>query len=489
MGFTLVVVLSACGVPRIGGFEKPPDFGAIYTAAAQTVVAQATLASGQTAVAQLTQIAQHTATPSASPSPTPTATDTPSPTPTDTPTPTATFTPLPPTATFTATPIPPTATPRPIPCHWAQFVSDVTVPDGSVFAPGAVFTKTWRLRNIGSCTWNMGYYIVYVSGERMQTRNAFGLPRVVRPGETVDVSAEFVAPSNPGRYRSNWMLSDPFGNTFGIGTNAQRPFWVEIVVKTPPPQYPFDFTAQMCNATWRNATRSLPCPGNPSSPDGSVVLLTAPLLENGRREDEPTLWTRPEQVRGGLIQGIYPLYRVREGDHFMADLGCLANSRQCNVTFYLDYKLPGKAARNLGSWNEVYDGRLTRVVLDLSRLAGSSVQFILRVENNGKAADANAFWLMPSIRRGVSPDPESIPAVQAARAEIAAALGIAPTQLAIVSAEAVQWSDSCLGVYRPGEVCAEMIVPGYRVIFTYNGRYFEAHTDQNGDLIFWFETT
>jgi len=29
-------------------------------------------------------------------------------------------------------------------CDQAQFVSDLTAPDGSSFAPGAAFTKTWK---------------------------------------------------------------------------------------------------------------------------------------------------------------------------------------------------------------------------------------------------------------------------------------------------------------------------------------------------------
>ena len=29
------------------------------------------------------------------------------------------------------------------------FVADVTVPDGTIFSPGAAFTKTWRLKNAG----------------------------------------------------------------------------------------------------------------------------------------------------------------------------------------------------------------------------------------------------------------------------------------------------------------------------------------------------
>jgi hypothetical protein len=55
------------------------------------------------------------------------------------------------------TPVVPTSTPpptlTPVPCDRAAFVADVTVPDGTNFAPGTTFVKTWRLKNNGSCTW------------------------------------------------------------------------------------------------------------------------------------------------------------------------------------------------------------------------------------------------------------------------------------------------------------------------------------------------
>ncbi len=43
----------------------------------------------------------------------------------------------------------------------AQFVADVTVPDGTRYDPGATFTKTWRLRNAGTCTWTTSYTMVF----------------------------------------------------------------------------------------------------------------------------------------------------------------------------------------------------------------------------------------------------------------------------------------------------------------------------------------
>ena len=57
-------------------------------------------------------------------------------------------------------------------CDQAQFVSDLTAPDGAAFAPGAAFTKTWRLANIGTCTWTSAYNLVW-AGWRFHRRAAF----------------------------------------------------------------------------------------------------------------------------------------------------------------------------------------------------------------------------------------------------------------------------------------------------------------------------
>jgi len=88
-------------------------------------------------------------------------------------------------------------------------VADVTVPDGTVFAPGAAFEKTWRLRNSGACTWNTGYQLVYVSGSKLNELNAVNMPHDVAPGSTVDITVPMVAPQANGKYRSNWQMQNP----------------------------------------------------------------------------------------------------------------------------------------------------------------------------------------------------------------------------------------------------------------------------------------
>jgi hypothetical protein len=170
-----------------------------------------------------------------------------------------TQTPLPPTAIPTNTPIPATNTPFPTAtaityCDWVSFVKDVTVPDGSNFAPGETFTKTWRLSNRGTCTWTPDYMLVYTSGVQMGGTTAVRLPGYVSPGQTVDVSVTLSAPDSSGKYVGYWMLRNSSGTLFGYGDNANQAFYVDIKVKvtdllhgtvTGEICYPSEFTPAM----------------------------------------------------------------------------------------------------------------------------------------------------------------------------------------------------------------------------------------------------
>lgn len=151
------------------------------------------------------------------------------------PTPTSTVTPLPPTPTS----VPATNTPPPTPtavtyCNWLTFVGDVTIPDGTKFAPGDTFTKVWRLKNRGSCTWTTEYMLVFTGGDPMGGTNAVRLPHNVAPGQTVDVSVTLTAPSKRGHYVGYWMLRSPSGALFGFGANANQAFYVDIRTENPP---------------------------------------------------------------------------------------------------------------------------------------------------------------------------------------------------------------------------------------------------------------
>jgi hypothetical protein len=382
----LVLAAVACNLP-FAASPTPQDIGMVYTQAAQTVVAQ------------LTQVAP--GVPISGADGQPSATSSLPGQPSATPTLAPTNTPPPPTATERPAP---TATPRPtatpLPCNLASFVKDVNVPDGTTFAPGAAFTKTWRLRNAGSCTWDSGYRLVFYKGEDLDGTTT-KLPKVVEPGETVDVSVNLVAPDATGTYQGYWMLRDVDGR-FGIGSDGETPFWVKIRVKEVTSGQVYNFATNYCSADWESDAGSLPCPGKTSDKDGFVVFLSNPNLES-RHENESTIWTNPEMTNDGWITGTYPGIQIKSGDHFIADIGCLADNPKCDVIFQFNYRGNDTEADTnteyLGEWHEIYDGKITRVDVDLSELAGEKVEFELTVRANGSSKDDAAFWLMPHIER------------------------------------------------------------------------------------------
>jgi hypothetical protein len=135
-----------------------------------------------------------------------------------------------------STPVPPTKTPLPTAvsyCDWAAFVKDVTIPDGTLLDPGEVFTKTWRLKNVGTCTWTPDYDVVFYGGAQM-SGVTMQVPGYVAPGQYVDVAVTFTAPSSAGHYEGYWLLRNANGGLFGTGAHADETFYVDIYVKDIP---------------------------------------------------------------------------------------------------------------------------------------------------------------------------------------------------------------------------------------------------------------
>jgi len=197
----IAMLLSACGGAATPA-EPTPDVAAVRTSAASTVVSQFTL----TAAAF-----------SPTPPPPPTATATLEPTATETQPAVAEVT----NAEGTTVVI----------CDkysWDVATLDVTIPDNTIMTPGQEFTKTWKIKNIGSCTWGEGYSLIYSYGNKM-AGVAQPLPSAIAPGEEVDVSVTFKAPDLPGTYFSFWTMSNAKGVPF-LG-NDDKALYVQIIVQ------------------------------------------------------------------------------------------------------------------------------------------------------------------------------------------------------------------------------------------------------------------
>ena len=71
----------------------------------------------------------------------------------------------------------------------------------------------------------------------------------------------------------------------------------------------------------------------------------------------------------------------------------------------------------------------------------------------------------------------------AAVATAAKALGVEPGTVRLVSVEAVQWPDSCLGVNLTDQACLEAITPGFRALVEVDGATYAVHTNQDGSVV------
>lgn len=113
-------------------------------------------------------------------------------------------------------------------CDNSAFVSDVTIPDGTVMSPGQKFTKTWLMQNTGSCTWDTDYSMAFVSGEAMSGAKTL-LTVPVPPGRQIKISIDLIAPTETGTFKGFWRLMNSSGVFFG-----NTP-WVSIKVATATP--------------------------------------------------------------------------------------------------------------------------------------------------------------------------------------------------------------------------------------------------------------
>ena len=149
------------------------------------------------------------------------------------------------TPSFTPLPVPATLTPNPLPgitntplatattnCNVAQFITDVTIPDGTIMAPNEAFNKKWRLKNIGTCAWT-GFSLIFDSGDAMSGPATKAIS-TLNPGQEVDLDVNLIAPATVGTYRGYWRINTNTGVLVPIVNGSQgKSFYVDIKVQNP----------------------------------------------------------------------------------------------------------------------------------------------------------------------------------------------------------------------------------------------------------------
>ncbi|MBV7327013.1 transporter substrate-binding domain-containing protein [Chloroflexi bacterium TSY] len=140
-------------------------------------------------------------------------------------------------------PTPAPTTPPPIATctDGMEFVQDLNYDDNNMTAPPQIppeqpFEKGWRVRNSGTCSWNSGYTLAYLSGNSSASRmegQTIAMVGTVPPGQFYDFRVPLVAPVAPGIYQGFWGMQNSKGQPMGDR------MWVGIEVPTvaaPTPQ-------------------------------------------------------------------------------------------------------------------------------------------------------------------------------------------------------------------------------------------------------------
>lgn len=185
----------------------------------------------------------------------------------------------------------------------ATFVSDVTLPNGTVVTPGEPLVKTWRVRNSGTSTWD-GYKLIFVSGDQMSGPSPVDIP-YTPPGAEVDISVPLLAPDTPAR--GDWQILTPDG---GWVRNGQ--LWVILDVEGSEP---VNTSAIDLNCTNCLATVS---PGQTFRPTIRATVNEGQILES-----------RGDMLRhkSGELFGAWPHVAVQ---------GAVNQGQSYDFTFYAD---------------------------------------------------------------------------------------------------------------------------------------------------------
>ena len=118
-------------------------------------------------------------------------------------------------------------TPTPLCSNDAQYLEDLTLPDGTEVIPGAALDKRWLILNRGSCAWGPEYRLVQVGESRIEGPRELALYPAV-PGSQAVWQVAMTAPPEKGEYISRWQARAPDGTFFGDEV------YVQIVVNPAP---------------------------------------------------------------------------------------------------------------------------------------------------------------------------------------------------------------------------------------------------------------
>jgi len=114
-------------------------------------------------------------------------------------------------------------------------------------------------------------------------------------------------------------------------------------------------------------------------------------------------------------------------------------------------------------------------------LGTSGQRFEYHTDQSGGTLRVIGDTVLEPIKPGLDLDKSK--AILTAMQALNQATGIPLSEIQVASIEAAQWPDSCLGLARSDEMCAEVITPGWKIILDTADNIYIFHTDQSGENI------
>ena len=332
-----------------------------------------------------------------------------------------TFTPTKtPTATFTVTPN--------LLCNKAQFIKDVTIPDGSILRGGIRESKVWEVKNVGSCVWNKNYKLKAVNNSTAINVPPVSLTKDVLPGETVQLSVAIDLPIQEGSFEVNWMLESDLGEIFGVGDSGKSPLWLKVIINNadatntpiislsptvtemaPTPQFfeikpgtfiVNDFYQETCDFEWSINNTSFQCEEN-------SLIRREPIVftENGTGFENGIVIDLSNQSSNSTIIATTNSIDIEAGDKLVMGVGCYDGALECSVLVNLVFTTTDGASSNLWTIGEFYDGQISVMEIDLSQFTGKTGTFSFTASSLGQSQGDVIVWIEPRVLRSSSPTP------------------------------------------------------------------------------------
>jgi serine/threonine protein phosphatase PrpC len=309
------------------------------------------------------------------------------------------------------TPTLPTPRPTPVPtiavpagcANKGRFAGDITVKDGTEFAPGETFEKAWSVSNYGTCPWGGGYTVRFKEGDSMGAAENIPLLIRVEPEATGVISVPMLTPDVPGTYRGNWQLFDLTGQPFGPDLYVE----IKVVPGVAPLNNSqlttlYDFVLNATQAQWSaedvtytitNAPidRNLVIP----APQG-IVVIGATELRGDTPSPDNVLMTHPHQELG-MIEGTYVVDTpLQPTDLLVGSLGLpkAAAVNDDGVTFEVTFKPNGGIDQLLFSKLVKYEESPVPIRQALTNVPPRQTgTFVLRVKSGDSISYDWATWI------------------------------------------------------------------------------------------------